>query len=58
MCGALRQLLLQVTFIDALEIVAGELAAVVGDHVFPKPPTQQRLEVDVQDHANLLFGRE
>src|SRR5262245_35353765 len=34
-------------FIDALEIVTGELAAVVRDHVFPKSPTQQRLKVDV-----------
>src|SRR5215475_729275 len=46
------------SFIDALEIVTGELAAVVRDHVFPKPPTQQRLEVDVQDHADFLPGRE
>lgn len=44
--------------IDALEIVADELASMIGDYFFPQPPTQQRMEIDVQDHADPLLGRE
>src|SRR5262245_21862312 len=44
--------------IDALEIVAIELTSVIGDYFLPQPPTQQRVEIDVQDHADLLLGGE
>ena len=56
MCGALRQLLLQVTLIDAGEIVADELASVVRDQLFPKSPAQQRLKIDAQNYTTSCSG--
>src|SRR5262245_66565132 len=44
--------------IYAREIVADELTAMIGNDLFPEPPTEQRLKIHLQHDADFHFRRE